>query len=79
MSVEQNNNGPESMLDGQMSYMHSGGNGNTHRLLIAQVSGERSITVSQTRKVSYFKAIRESHSGVRQQASVNRGSLLEAL
>jgi len=59
-----------------MSYMHSG-NGNTPRLLIAQVSGERSITVSQTRKVSYFKAIRESHhSGVRQQASVNRGSLL---
>jgi hypothetical protein len=62
-----------------MSHMFSG-NGNTHRLLIAQVSGERSITVSQTRKVSYFKAIRESHhSGARQQASVYGGSLLEAL
>ena len=65
-----------------MSYMMLSGNGNTHRQLIAQVSGERSITVSQTRKVSYFKAIRESHhSGVRQHGSVNnRGSsLLEAL
>jgi hypothetical protein len=40
-----------------MSHMFSG-NGNTHRLLAAQVSGERSVTVSQTRKVSYFKAIR---------------------
>ena len=59
-----------------MSYMFSG-NGNTHRLLGGQVSGERSNTVSQSRKVSYFKAIRESHhSSARPLAG---GSLLEAL